>query len=83
MIGFREFLFCAVLSGTAACATAAFAVTDFGQGRPVTTQDLSGKSFCWNNGKRTTYGADGKFSNSLGSHGRPWLVLEPGVVRWA
>jgi hypothetical protein len=40
MIGFRGFLFCAVLSGTATCATVAFPVTDFGQGRPVATQDL-------------------------------------------
>jgi hypothetical protein len=42
MIGFRGFLFCAVLSGTATCATVAFPVTDFGQGRPVATQDLLG-----------------------------------------
>jgi hypothetical protein len=33
--------------------TQVLAFTDFGQGRPITTQDLSGKSFCWNNGYLT------------------------------
>jgi hypothetical protein len=43
-------------SGAAASATAAFPVTDFGQGRPVTARDLSGKSFCYSNGVRTQSG---------------------------
>jgi hypothetical protein len=58
----------------------AFSFTDFGNGRPVTTQDLSGKHFCWSNGIRAFYGADGQFSNSIGSR-KPWLIVEPGVLK--
>jgi hypothetical protein len=77
MSGFRGFLFCAVLSGTAACATAAFPFTDFGQGRPVTREDLSGRSFCSSNGVRALYGADRRFSNSRGEHNVSWSVPRP------
>ena len=59
----------------------AFSLTDFGNGRPVTTQDLAGKHFCWSNGTRAFYGADGMFSNSLGKHNIPWLIVEPGVLK--
>ena len=49
------------------------------QGRPVTTQDLIGKTYCWENGGKGTYGAGGSFSNNRGYHGT-WSVTEPGVV---
>jgi hypothetical protein len=63
----RKFLFYATPLAMACWSTEVLAFIDFGQGRPVTAQDLSGKSFCWNNGVRASYGADGKLSNSLGS----------------
>ncbi len=49
------------------------------QGRPVTAQDLVGKTYCWENGGKGTYGAGGSFSNNKGYHGT-WSVTEPGVV---
>src|SRR5580704_11122271 len=61
----RKFLFYATPLAMACWSTEVLAFTDFGQGRPATAQDLSGKSFCWNNGVRASYGADGKLSNSL------------------
>jgi hypothetical protein len=80
MMGFRGFLFCAVLSGTSTCATAAFSFTDFGKGRPVTFQDLVGKTFCWGNGNTVLYKADGQFQNNHGGHGT-WVIVEPGVLK--
>jgi len=77
----RKFLFYATPLAMACWSTEVLAFTDFGQGRPVTAQDLSGKSFCWNNGVRASYGADGKLSNSLGKHGIPWSVPRPGVLK--
>jgi hypothetical protein len=59
----------------------AFSTTDFGHGRPVTTQDLSGKHFCWSNGVRTFYGADGMVSTISGVHNRPWFIPEPGALK--
>ena len=53
--------------------------TDFGNGRPVTAKDLSGKHFCWGNGTRTLYGADGMLSNSRGAHNKPWSIANPGL----
>jgi hypothetical protein len=67
---FRGFLFYAALPAMAFWSTEVLGFTDFGQGRPVTAQDLSGKKFCWNNGIRAFYGANGKLSNSLGVHDR-------------
>jgi hypothetical protein len=76
MNSFRGFLFYAALPAMAFWSTEVLGFTDFGQGRPVTTRDLSGKSFCYSNGVRTSYGANGKWSNSRGKHG-PWSVPEP------
>jgi hypothetical protein len=59
--------------------TTILAFTDFGQGRPVTFQDLAGKTFCWDNPLRATYGANGQFLNSWGVRGT-WVVVNPGVV---
>jgi hypothetical protein len=81
MIGLRGFLFCAVLSGTAVSATPAFPFTDFGQGRPVSFQDLAGKKFCWDSGRWVLYGANGQFLNNRGTRGA-WVVLDRGVVEW-
>ena len=67
--------------GTAACATAAFSFTDFGQGRPVTAQDLSGKKFCWDSGLGVRYEANGQFLNTRGHRGT-WAVLDRGIVEW-
>ena len=78
---FRGFLFYAALPAMAFWSTEVLGFTDFGHGRPVTTQDLSGKKFCWSNGIRAFYGANGKLSNSLGVHDRPWSVPQPGVLK--
>jgi hypothetical protein len=81
MNSFRGFLFYAALPAMAFWSTEVLGFTDFGHGRPVTAPDLSGKKFCWSNGIRTFYGANGKLSNSLGVHDRPWSVPQPGVLK--
>lgn len=48
-------------------------------GRPVTAKDLSGKTYCWDNGHKGTYGGNGNYSNVAGYRGT-WSVPEPGVV---
>ena len=45
---------------------------------PVTHADLSGKTFCWNDGGTETYRADGKYSSSNDGEGT-WFVTEKGV----
>ena len=81
MKGFFGFPRLAVVSAAIGIvlATPAFAYSDFGQGKPVTFQDLAGKKFCWDNGVWALYEANGQFQNSLGKH-RHWGVVEPGVV---
>jgi hypothetical protein len=49
-------------------------------GRPVTSKDLLGKTFCWNNGRVASYAANGKFSNNVGGHAQ-WAVDEPGILQ--
>lgn len=49
-------------------------------GRPVAAADISGKKFCWENGKTTTFAAGGQFTNETG-HLTRWLISEPGVVK--
>ena len=79
MRAFRGFVLCAGLSTVAAWATAVLAYTDFGRGKPVTAQDLSGKKFCFDNGDWAVYAADGQITNNRGKH-PPWSVSEPGVL---
>jgi hypothetical protein len=81
MNSFRGFLFYAALPAMAFWSTEVLGFTDFGHGRPVSAPDLSGKKFCGSNGIRTFYGANGKLSNSLGVHDRPWSVPQPGVLK--
>ena len=50
-----------------------------GDERPVTAKDLVGNTYCWDNGRKGTYGSDGTYSNIQGYHGA-WSVPEPGVV---
>jgi hypothetical protein len=69
------------LSGVLAVAAPASAYTEFGQGKPISAQDLSGKTFCWGDGTRVVYGANGKLSSNRGVHDRPWSVPEPGVFK--
>jgi hypothetical protein len=75
------FLFGATLFSAWLWAGEVLAYTDFGKGRPITTADLSGKTFCWDDGGRVTYGANGKLSSNFGVHDRPWSVPEPGVFK--
>jgi hypothetical protein len=75
-------LFLTALFATACWATAAFAITDFGRGKPITFQDLAGKTFCWNDGGRVTYGANGLETNNKNNHHPPWSVPEPGVLKY-
>jgi hypothetical protein len=79
MNSFRGFLFYAALPAMAFWSTEVLAFTDFGQGKPITAKDLSGKKFCWNNGDWAFYGPNGQMSNRLGRHPH-WSVGEPGVL---
>src|SRR6202021_2377822 len=63
-------------------ATTASAVTDFGHGKPITLQDLAGKTFCWYDGGRVTYGANGMETNHKNNHHPPWPVPKPGVLKY-
>ncbi len=76
---FQRILLCAALPATALWTNAALAYADFGQGKPISAQDLSGKKFCWNTGGWVIYGADGQYTNRSGTH-RHWSVTEPGVL---
>jgi hypothetical protein len=82
MKALRKCLFYGALLAMAFWATAACAITDFGRGKPITAQDLSGKTFCWNDGGRVTYGANGLETNNKNNHHPPWSVPEPGVLKY-
>ena len=45
----------------------------------MTATDLTGKTYCWDNGHKGTYGVGGSYSNVSGYHGT-WSVPQPGVV---
>jgi hypothetical protein len=49
-------------------------------GRPVTAQDISGKTICWEDGRRNTFAVDGRYTSTAGRHSK-WSVIEPGVVK--
>lgn len=72
----------AALVATPFWGTAAFAVTDFGHGKPVTLQDLAGKKFCWNTGYSVTYGANELETNNKNNRSPAWSVPEPGVLKY-
>lgn len=69
-----------VLVSSALWAGKAAAVTDFGNGRPISDADLSGKRFCWSNGHWAVYGAGGKMINDRGGH-LHWSVPKPGILQ--
>jgi hypothetical protein len=73
----RHLLFGAVFACAGVCMTGAFAQSG---GRPIIAEDFSGKSVCWNDGRRDVYGADGKFIWYSGRHST-WSVPEPGVLK--
>jgi hypothetical protein len=75
----RALLFCLALPAAGSWATTACAYTDFGKGKPITAVDLSGKKFCWSNGRWVIYDANGQFTNLKGTH-KQWSVPEPGVL---
>jgi hypothetical protein len=60
-----------------ACPTQTFAQS----GRPVSARDISGKTICWSDGARSTYAANGQYTNDQGLHS-VWSVPQPGVVRF-
>jgi hypothetical protein len=66
----------------ALCSTTAFAFTDFGRGKPITYQDLAGKTFCWPGGGKVFYGPNGLESSNKNNHRPPWSVPEPGVLKY-
>jgi hypothetical protein len=78
---FLRVIVLSAISCTAFWPTHSLAVTDFGQGRPITYQDISGKKYCWNDGDEVLYGSNGKYSNNRGTHDWPWSVPEPGVLK--
>jgi len=50
-------------------------------GRPATEKDLAGKKICWDDGKWSMFGANGRFSSERTDHGH-WRVTEPGTVEF-
>lgn len=54
------------------------AYAGFGEGRPVTAADFSGKKFCFNDGIWEYYEPNGKMTTSRG-HG-VWSVPQPGLI---
>jgi hypothetical protein len=50
------------------------------EGRPVRSNDFSGKTICWSNGHVASYGANGHFANNVGVEST-WSVTEPGTLR--
>jgi hypothetical protein len=46
--------------------------------RPVTTEDLAGRTICWDNGEKSTYTRDGKWENDRHGSGT-WKVTPAGV----
>jgi hypothetical protein len=52
------------------------------QGRPVTSNDISGKKICWDDGHWGLYAANGEFSYDRdGNQHHKWSVPEPGVIQ--
>src|SRR5471030_2580386 len=45
---------------------------------PVTSADLAGKKFCWNDGGTENYFADGRYSSTHDGEGT-WVVTQKGV----
>lgn len=45
---------------------------------PVSSADLAGKKFCWNDGGTETYYADGRYSSTHDGEGK-WAVTGAGV----
>jgi hypothetical protein len=82
MKALRGVWLCGALLAVASWGTTAFAITDFGRGKPITFQDLAGKTFCWSDGGRVTYGANGLETNNKNNHHPPWAVPEPGVLKY-
>ena len=81
MKALRGFFLIRVLA-MASWATTASAITDFGRGKPITAQDLSGKTFCWADDGRVTYGANGLETNHKNNRHPPWSVPQPGILRY-
>jgi hypothetical protein len=77
----KPVVLCAAAALTA-CATLAHAEAV----RPVTTQDLAGKTICWDDGWRITYAGDGSYFGARGDapavnhHKAQWSISEEGVV---
>ena len=46
--------------------------------RPATTEDLAGRTICYNNGMKATYFSDGRLENSVTGKGT-WKVTSDGV----
>jgi hypothetical protein len=74
-----KFLMCLAIFSITLSGTQSGAATDFGNGRPVSAKDLSGKTICWNDGIKETFAADG-VQTSNRSRRAKWSVLEPGVL---
>ena len=55
-----------------------FAFSCFATARPVTTEDLSGRSICFSNGSKATFFPDGKYQNNSIGKGT-WAVTSDGV----
>jgi hypothetical protein len=52
------------------------------EGRPVTANDLVGKTFCWENGVQEFYGPGGRWirrMDGVENHGK-WYVTEGGIM---
>jgi hypothetical protein len=66
------------LSSIAGCLAVSLLLLPPAMAAPVTNADLSGKKFCWNDGGRETYRADGKYSSTHDGEGT-WVVTPKGV----
>jgi hypothetical protein len=71
----RRTLFGFVVALVSAHSTQIFAQA----GRPVSAADLSGKTICWSDGTRSTYAANGQYTNNKGGH-TVWSVPKPGIL---
>jgi hypothetical protein len=73
--------------GAAAALIAWPALAQAQASRPVTAEDLSGKTVCWDDGWRFTYAKDGSYFGARGDapavnhHKARWSMSEPGVVQ--
>jgi hypothetical protein len=61
-----------------AASTLSLALFSAALAAPVSSADLSGKSICWDNGSVSSYGAGGKYSNTMSGHGT-WSMTGAGV----